>query len=177
MTEKKPSYDELLARLEQAERQLDEVLEGCRRRTIPPSCRFLGRKVYFAAVVLVVVPMRQRRSGSASAAKLREAFGVSWETVLRWMSFFDEVFPRTTSWKRLRGSVQASVGDDDLPAGLLEVMVEQAGDRRDITIRNGSARRKERWRSSPPRSVILIPVAWQKACDGAIIPHLCRLQA
>ena len=105
--------------------------EGCRRRTIPPSCRFLGRKVYFAAVVLVVVTMRQRRPGSASAAKLREAFGVSWETVLRWMSFFDEVFPRTTSWKRLRGSVQASVGDDDLPAGLLEVMVEQAGDRRE----------------------------------------------
>jgi hypothetical protein len=103
--------------------------EGCRRRTLPPSCRFLGRKVYFAAVVLVVVTMRQRRPSSASAAKLRAAFGVSWETVSRWMTFFDEVFPATTTWKRLRGSVPAGVGNDDLPAGLLEVMVAQAGDR------------------------------------------------
>ncbi len=105
--------------------------EGCRRRTIPPSCRFLGRKVYFAAVVLVVVTMRQRRPGSASAARLRAAFGVSWETVGRWVSYFDEVFPSSSTWKQLRGSVHASVRDDDLPAGLLEVMVEQSGERRE----------------------------------------------
>lgn len=102
--------------------------KGCRRRTIPQSCRFLGRKVYFAAVVLVVVAMRQRRPSSASAAKLRDAFGVSWETVWRWMTYFDEVFPRTTTWQRIRGSVPSSVRDDDLPAGLLEVLTRDEGD-------------------------------------------------
>jgi len=103
--------------------------EGCRRRTIPPSCRFHGRKVYFAAIVLVVVAMRQRRRGSASAAKLRAAFGVSWETVRRWMTYFDEVFPSSSGWKGIRGSVHVSVRDNDLPAGLLEVMVEQSSSR------------------------------------------------
>ena len=105
--------------------------EGCRRRTIPPSCRFHGRKVYFAAVVLVIVTMRQRRPGSASAAKLRATFGVSWETVLRWMTYFDEVFPSSSCWKRLRGLVAGSVRDDDLPAGLLEMMFGQSGDQRE----------------------------------------------
>lgn len=105
--------------------------EGCRRRTIPPSCRFHGRKVYFAAIVLVVVAMRQRRPGNASAAKLRAAFGVSWEAVQRWMTYFDEVFPSSSSWKQVRGAVHVSVRDNDLPAGLLEVMAEQSGDRRE----------------------------------------------
>lgn len=103
--------------------------EGCRRRTIPPSCRFHGRKVYFAAVVLVVVTMRQRRSRSASAAKLKDAFGVSSETVVRWMTYFEEVFPSSRDWKRLRGAVHSRVRNDDLPAGLVEVMVEPDGDR------------------------------------------------
>jgi len=48
--------------------------EGCRARTLPPSCMFLGRKVYWGAVVLVAVALRQRRPGSASAAKLRSLF-------------------------------------------------------------------------------------------------------
>jgi hypothetical protein len=105
--------------------------QGCRRRTIPPSCRFLGRKVYFAAVVLVVVAMRQRRPSSTSAAKLRDAFDVSWETVRRWMTYFQEVFPKTTTWQRVRGSVPSRVRDDDLPAGLLEVLTSDETDTED----------------------------------------------
>jgi len=96
--------------------------EGCRHRKMPPSCRFLGRKVYFAAIVLVVVTMRQRRLGSASAAKLKATFGVSWETDKRWMTYFAEVFSTTSTWKRIRGLVTSTVRDDDLPAGLLEVL-------------------------------------------------------
>jgi hypothetical protein len=32
--------------------------EGCRRRTTPPSLRFLGRKVFFGVVVLLVPALR-----------------------------------------------------------------------------------------------------------------------
>jgi len=78
--------------------------------------------------VLVVVAMRQRRPGSASAARLRAAFGVSWETVGRWMNYFEEVFPTSSCWKQLRGAVHGSVRDDDLPAGLLEVMAIDSED-------------------------------------------------
>jgi hypothetical protein len=101
--------------------------EGCRRRTLPPSCLFLDRKVYWGAIVLVVVALRQRRPGSASAARLRSLFDVSWETVKRWLAFFDEVFPRSESWLRCRGSVPSTVANDDLPAGLIELFVHASG--------------------------------------------------
>jgi hypothetical protein len=36
--------------------------DGCRKRVTPPSVRFLGRKVYLGAVVILVAAMRQGRS-------------------------------------------------------------------------------------------------------------------
>ena len=33
--------------------------EGCRKRVTPPSVRFLGRKVYLAAVMILINAMRQ----------------------------------------------------------------------------------------------------------------------
>ncbi|MBM4093335.1 MAG: hypothetical protein FJ276_28575 [Planctomycetes bacterium] len=36
--------------------------DGCRKRTTPPSVRFLGRKVYLGAVVILVAAMRHRPS-------------------------------------------------------------------------------------------------------------------
>lgn len=102
--------------------------EGCRRRTLPPSCLFLGRKVYWGAIVLVVVAARQRRPGSFSAAKLRSLFDVSWETIKRWLAFFDDVFPSSDDWRRCRGSVPSTVANDELPAGLIELFVHASGD-------------------------------------------------
>ncbi|MBU1670363.1 MAG: hypothetical protein KJ993_04620 [Actinobacteria bacterium] len=101
--------------------------EGCRCRTLPPSCLFLSRKVYWGAIVLVVVALRQRRPGSVSAAKLKSLFDVSWQTVKRWMAYFSEVFPRSERWLRCRGSVPSAVGNHDLPAGLIEQFVQAAG--------------------------------------------------
>jgi hypothetical protein len=76
--------------------------QGCRKRVLPPSCLFLGRKVYWGAIVLVVVAAKQRRPGSVSAAKLKSLFDVSRETVTRWLDFFAEVFPKSQVWKRCR---------------------------------------------------------------------------
>jgi len=105
--------------------------EGCRRRTLPPSCLFLGRKVYWGAIVLVVVALRQQRRQSFSAARLRSLFGVSWETVRRWMGFFAEVFPVSGLWRRVRGLVPVTVRDEELPAALLEAFVEAREDEGD----------------------------------------------
>ena len=41
----------------------------CRRRSTPPSGLFLGRKVYWGAVVVVVAALRQRRTGSATRGR------------------------------------------------------------------------------------------------------------
>lgn len=94
----------------------------CRRRTTPPSVLFLGRKVYWSAVVVVVGALRQRRPGSASAARLREALGVSWKTVRRWMAWWAEAFPSSPPWRALRGYLPGTVRDDDLPAALFDAV-------------------------------------------------------
>ncbi len=91
----------------------------CRQRTLPPSCLFFGRRVYWGiAVVLVTATVQglERRS----IAELCERFGVSRRTVGRWVRFFEAAFPRSQQWQRLRGRVGAEVRDDALPRSLLE---------------------------------------------------------
>jgi len=79
----------------------------------------MGRRVYWGAVVLVVVTLRQQRSKGASANKLRKRFGISHRTLVRWMRYFRKVFPRTVQWQRLRGLVSAAVFNAELPSALL----------------------------------------------------------
>ncbi len=44
----------------------------------------------------------------------------SWKTVLRWMAWWAETFPRSRAWRAFRGYVDPSIRDDDLPAGLCD---------------------------------------------------------
>ena len=46
--------------------------EGCRKRKLSPSCRFLGPKVYWAAAILVVMALRQNRPEGKSIGKLKK---------------------------------------------------------------------------------------------------------
>jgi hypothetical protein len=80
---------------------------------------FLGRKVYFEAVILIAVTMRQRRVVGATAEALCALFGMGQDTLKRWIAFFREDFPDTRQWKVLRGLVSAEVRDDRLPEALL----------------------------------------------------------
>ncbi len=41
--------------------------DGCRKRATPPSVRFLGRKVYLAAIVILVSGRGRRHGGSVSS--------------------------------------------------------------------------------------------------------------
>jgi hypothetical protein len=95
----------------------------CRRRSLPPSCLFLGRRVYWGAVVLVVVTLRQQRAEGFSARKVRELFGISHQTLLRWMAFYREIFPASQAWKQRRGLLGVEVRNDRLPASLVEYYV------------------------------------------------------
>ena len=93
--------------------------EGCRRRCLPASCLFMGRRVYFGAVVLVVMALRQNRPVGASANKLKELFGISKKTLIRWSFYFREEFPLTAKWQQLRGRIHSSVSNNGLPGNLL----------------------------------------------------------
>ena len=101
--------------------------EGCRSRVLPPSCLFMGRRVYWGAVVLLVVGLRQGRTEGFSAGKIQQRYGVTQSTLRRWMQYFREEFPKTESWRRLRGRVVSSVMDGDI-WGLLDHFVTSCGD-------------------------------------------------
>ena len=93
--------------------------EGCRRRVLPPSVRFWGRRVYLAPVVLLVTALRQGRNPDATLEKLKALCGVWRSTIKRWQRYFKELFPRSASWRRLSGRLMPPVAVDDLPRALL----------------------------------------------------------
>ena len=101
--------------------------EGCRRRTTPPSTLFQGRRVYWSAVILVSVLVRQRRLEGRSARALRLRFGVTHRTLLRWIGWFETAQARTRGWRTLRGLVPASVSDRELPSSLLAALEGKHG--------------------------------------------------
>ncbi len=94
--------------------------EGCRKRTLPPSVRFMGRRVYWGALVVVLTALRQQRHCGATVAKLKALFDISHKTLLRWLRYFREAFPQTPLWQSLRGRVSAEVSNGALPQALLE---------------------------------------------------------
>jgi hypothetical protein len=98
--------------------------EGCRQRQLPPSCLFLGRRVYWGAVILVVTALRQQRGVGFSANKVHRIFGISRKTLRRWLTFFREEFPQSQQWQERRGLLSAAVRDGHLPADLLRVFTE-----------------------------------------------------
>jgi len=96
---------------------------NCRRRTLPPSCLFMGRRVYWGIVILVVLTFKQNNPDCASAGKIQEIFGISRETLKRWIDYYQDVFPQTSKWQRLRSRIISAVMDSELPGGLLNYFI------------------------------------------------------
>lgn len=95
------------------------ALDGCRKRTTPPSMRFLGRRVYLAAVVVLATAM-QGGITAKRAARLRELVGVSLRTLKRWRAWWRTEFIDSSLWKAERGRFSPPVDVGALPASLLE---------------------------------------------------------
>ncbi len=93
--------------------------EQCRRRTIPPSCRFNGRRVYWHGVMLVVMTLRQGRCAGNTAKKFQKLFGMTRNTIARWIVWYREIFPFSATWRRIRGLVNPGIRNEDLPADLV----------------------------------------------------------
>ena len=72
--------------------------DGCRRRLTPPSVRYLGRKVYLGAIIILISAMRQGPS-PRRVRELSARFGVNRQTIARWQVFWREHFPQSHFWK------------------------------------------------------------------------------
>ncbi len=93
--------------------------EGCRRRLIPPTCRFLGKNIYWYAVIITIVSDWQHATDSMPISRLAEKVGISRNTLKRWINLFKEIFPESHSWKKIRGRVSPAIKNDTLPGSLL----------------------------------------------------------
>ena len=94
--------------------------EGCRRRLTPASVRFLGRKVFFGAVVLLVPVLRQGPTPQR-LRRLCATFAVSVRTLRRWMRWWRETFPVSRFWLAASGHLARPLAREDLPGALLEL--------------------------------------------------------
>ncbi len=108
--------------------------EGCRTRRTPPSLRFLGRKVYRGAVVVLVAAMRHGATPERMR-KLRKAVGASARTVERWREWWRTVFVASPLWRAMSGRFVPPVAERALPLSLLERFAGEERDRLVLLLR------------------------------------------
>lgn len=111
------------------ERRLGLCCRDCRKRVLPASVLFFGRKVYWGTVVLVIVAVRQRRTAGTTWRALRKLFGgtLCKQTLQRWASFFREDVPESVAWRTVRGRISSVVRDEALPVSLLDYLDQTLG--------------------------------------------------
>lgn len=93
-------------------------VDGCRRRSRPASVRFLGRKVFFGVVVLLVPILRDGLT-PARFRRLEKALPVSRRTVQRWRRWWREIVPLTRFWRALIAVLPLGCVAALLPGSLL----------------------------------------------------------
>lgn len=93
--------------------------DGCRQRATPASVRFLGRRVYLGAVVVLVTAMTHGVT-PRRAAELQELLGVKRRTLERWRSWWRGAFVASPFWRSERGRFMPPLAAGALPGSLLE---------------------------------------------------------
>jgi hypothetical protein len=93
--------------------------EGCRRRSTPPSLRFLGRRVYLG-VIVVLMSALCHGVNQARLMQLQEFLSVNRRTLERWRQWWLRDFAESDFWKLLRGRFGVPVEPGQLPGSLVE---------------------------------------------------------
>lgn len=96
--------------------------QGCRRRTLPPSVRFLGRRVYLAAIVVLGAALRQGPT-PFRVKRLEALLGADRRTLARWCQWWTTRFVETATFAALRARLVPPVGARDLPLAALDRFV------------------------------------------------------
>jgi hypothetical protein len=91
---------------------------GCRKRALPPSVRFLGRRVYLEAVILVACVYVQAAGAFEQA---RRALAVPVRTLKRWRHWWQNDFARSREWQAMRARfAPPAPAETELPQSLLQ---------------------------------------------------------
>jgi hypothetical protein len=91
--------------------------EGCRHRTTPPSVRFLGRRVYVGAVVIVASAIVLTTISANAAMRIT---GVPARTTRRWRRWWTGSFTASRPFVDLSARLVPAPSRQQLPVSLLE---------------------------------------------------------
>ncbi len=89
--------------------------DGCRRRSTPPSLRFLSRKVYIAVLVIAASVAGRTQLGRG----VRQVLGVPARTIRRWLAWWQTVFALSAFFIEAKGYLATLPAAAELPASLL----------------------------------------------------------
>lgn len=93
--------------------------DGCRRRSTPGTVRFLGRRRYSAAMMILLSAL-SHSVARRRCERLRQALGVSRRTLTRWRAWWREGFVASAFWRGLRARLALALDHGALPAALLQ---------------------------------------------------------
>lgn len=108
-------------------RRLSLCCATCRRRSTPRSVRFLGRRVYLGAVVVLATALAHGVT-ARRARTLREEFGFSRRTLERWRRWWRDAVPASGFWRVARARFLPPIAEDSLPASLVDRYVPDTVD-------------------------------------------------
>lgn len=91
--------------------------EGCRRRATPPSVRFLGRRVYVGAVVVVASAFAIATAAASAAIR---ATGIPARSIRRWLRWWRDSFPASKPFAQLSARLVPTPERRRLPLSLLQ---------------------------------------------------------
>jgi len=94
--------------------------DGCRERSMPPSVRFLGRRVYVGAVVVLACAMRQLAEADPSCRGASRAVQAPARTIGRWSRWWQTAFIASRLWQSERWRFMPPVSTGRMPWSLLE---------------------------------------------------------
>ncbi len=97
--------------------------DGCRHRATPPSVRFLGRRVYLGAVVIVASVVAL---AAATAAEIPKRTGIAPRTTRRWVAWWRGPFAETDVFKQLGARLLPPPVRRALPTSILERFAGEA---------------------------------------------------
>jgi hypothetical protein len=92
--------------------------DGCRKRVLPQSLRYFGRRLYLGPVFVLISAMIHGITEKKAAA-LQDLVGVSRRTLERWRAWWRHTFPQSGFWRAARGRFATPADPSCLPASLL----------------------------------------------------------
>lgn len=102
--------------------------EGCRKRVLPPSVLFLGRRVYLGVVVTLAAVLRQGPT-PWRVSKLSSVLGADRRTLMRWWRWWTDRLGASRGFEIGRADFMPPPDAAALPGSLLQSFVGAASER------------------------------------------------